>query len=152
MGIWYSHGSFGNMLGSLIAGVFVNDAWGWSFIVPGLLILGMGLLTFLFLVPYPEELGLFKPDEREKLEGVTEYSLCLFCTKLVSYTFLFWLPSYIRDTIGLTASNSAYLSTVFDMGGIVGGILAGHLSDIVSSSSTVCSVLLALGVPSVSDL
>lgn len=31
-------------------------------------------------------------------QGVVEYSLCLFFAKLVSYTFLFWLPSYIENT------------------------------------------------------
>lgn len=29
------------------------------------------------------------------IPGVIEYSLCLFFTKLVSYTFLYWLPQYI---------------------------------------------------------
>ena len=29
------------------------------------------------------------------LQGVIEFSLCLFFAKLVSYTFLFWLPKYI---------------------------------------------------------
>lgn len=27
-----------------------------------------------------------------------DFSLCLFFTKLVSYTFLFWLPMYITHT------------------------------------------------------
>lgn len=51
MGIWYSHGSLGNMIGSLLSGAYVDIAWGWSFIVSGLLIGGMGILTFLFLIP-----------------------------------------------------------------------------------------------------
>ena len=29
-------------------------------------------------------------------QGVIEFSLCLFFAKLVSYTFLFWLPKYIK--------------------------------------------------------
>lgn len=29
------------------------------------------------------------------LQGVVEFSLCLLFAKLVSYTFLFWLPLYI---------------------------------------------------------
>jgi len=35
-----------------------------------------------------------------------EFSFCLFFAKLVSYTFLFWLPSYIENT-------GEYLSNVF---------------------------------------
>ena len=38
-----------------------------------------------------------------KIPGVIEFSLCLFFAKLVSYTFLFWLPNYISSTSGLDA-------------------------------------------------
>lgn len=31
-----------------------------------------------------------------KIPGVIEFSICLFFAKLVSYTFLFWLPFYIK--------------------------------------------------------
>lgn len=50
MGIWNSHTSVGNILGSLIAGVFVSSEWGMSFIVPGLIIAATGILCFFFLV------------------------------------------------------------------------------------------------------
>ena len=33
-----------------------------------------------------------------RIPGVTEFALCLFFCKLVSYTFLYWLPSFIHDT------------------------------------------------------
>lgn len=50
MGIWNSHTSVGNILGSLIAGVWVSSAWGLSFIVPGIIIAIMGIVCLLFLV------------------------------------------------------------------------------------------------------
>lgn len=50
MGIWNSHTSVGNILGSLIAGVWVNGQWGLSFVVPGAITAIMGLFTFLFLI------------------------------------------------------------------------------------------------------
>lgn len=50
MGIWNSHTSVGNIVGSLIAGVWVNQQWGLSFIVPGIIIAVMGIITFLFLI------------------------------------------------------------------------------------------------------
>lgn len=31
------------------------------------------------------------------LPGVMTYSLCLFFSKLINYTFLFWLPFYISN-------------------------------------------------------
>lgn len=50
MGIWNSHTSVGNILGSLIAGVYVSSAWGLSFIVPGIIIACTGVICFFFLV------------------------------------------------------------------------------------------------------
>lgn len=50
MGIWNSHTSVGNILGSLIAGIWVSEHWGLSFVVPGIIIAAMGVVTFLFLI------------------------------------------------------------------------------------------------------
>ena len=36
------------------------------------------------------------------LQGVVEYALALFFNKLVSYTFLFWLPFYVHQSRKLT--------------------------------------------------
>merc|ERR1719154_956313 len=58
MGLWNSHPSLGNILGSLIAGAFVNYNWGLSFTVPGMIIAGVGFLLFIFMVPKPEDVGL----------------------------------------------------------------------------------------------
>merc|ERR1719158_716645 len=61
MGVWNSHTSLGNILGSLIAGAFVQSNWGLSFTVPGVIIAGVGFLLFLVMVPRPQDLGF--PDE-----------------------------------------------------------------------------------------
>ncbi|KAF5394658.1 hypothetical protein PHET_10746 [Paragonimus heterotremus] len=74
MGVWNAHTSVGNILGSLIAGAFVESAWGWSFVVPGLLLVAIGVLTFFFLVPYPEELGLQPPERQHKEFDYTVHS------------------------------------------------------------------------------
>ena len=58
MGLWNSHTSLGNILGSLIAGAFVTYNWGLSFIVPGVIIASVGFILFLFLVPRPADMGL----------------------------------------------------------------------------------------------
>jgi len=51
MGLWNSHTSVGNILGSLVAGAFVERDWALSFIIPGLIIIIMALPVLLFLVP-----------------------------------------------------------------------------------------------------
>lgn len=71
--------------------------------------------------------------EAWKIPGVATYALCLFFAKLVAYTFLYWLPFYISYTeIGgeyLSSETAGNLSTFFDVGGVIGGILAGFVSD-----------------------
>jgi OPA family glycerol-3-phosphate transporter-like MFS transporter 1/2 len=54
-GLWNSHTSLGNILGSLIAGEYVEEDWSLSFIVPGILIAAMGFVIFLFLVVRPAD-------------------------------------------------------------------------------------------------
>uniref|UniRef100_A0A1L8DDU5 Sugar phosphate exchanger 3 n=2 Tax=Nyssomyia neivai TaxID=330878 RepID=A0A1L8DDU5_9DIPT len=82
-----------------------------------------------------------------RIPGVVEYSLCLFFSKLVSYTFLYWLPLYIQSSTTLGAELSADLSTLFDVGGIIGAIAAGVLSDYTNMPASTCTGMLAVAVP-----
>ncbi|XP_030833755.1 glucose-6-phosphate exchanger SLC37A2 isoform X4 [Strongylocentrotus purpuratus] len=185
LGVWNTHTSLGNILGSLVAGIFVDKAWGWSFVVPGFIIGGMGVIIFLFLIVYPSDidckptnsLPVPSPDPNEysddgeavhsrreeqakpedikaitfwgalQIPGVIEFSLCLFFAKLVSYTFLYWLPAYIHSTSHVTDERAADLSTLFDVGGILGGIFAGFLSDMADCSATVSFISLIIAAP-----
>lgn len=238
-GIWNSNTNFGNILGAVIAGYFVEQSWGLSFIVPGFIMSACGVITFLFLVPKPEDVHLqpLKPmvhcdtriDHRDQdleeairsipnvvsgdddefdrtsrrklprttsrdsavsndrtysgqtdgeasplisssntslagqdsmnnrqavsfwtcltIPGVVEYSLCLGFAKLVSYTFLYWLPRYITSSTTLNSEESAYLSTPFDVGGMLGAIVAGYLCDRYKKSGTTCVVMLVMAIP-----
>lgn len=56
-GIWNSHTSIGNILGSLIAARYVETDWSMSFIMPGLIMGIFGFIMFLFLVDSPEIVG-----------------------------------------------------------------------------------------------
>ncbi|XP_055686452.1 glucose-6-phosphate exchanger SLC37A2 isoform X2 [Lutzomyia longipalpis] len=82
-----------------------------------------------------------------RIPGVVEFSLCLFFSKLVSYTFLYWLPLYIQSSTTLGAELSADLSTLFDVGGIIGAIAAGVLSDYTNMPASTCTGMLAVAVP-----
>ncbi|KAI3704932.1 hypothetical protein L1987_75161 [Smallanthus sonchifolius] len=180
MGVWNAHTSIGNISGSLIASYFLKYGWGWSMVVPGLMMVVVGVIVFMFLPVDPESVGANRDEDglRTRKEGITEHLLssntdkekgsavgfieawkipgvapfafCLFFAKLVAYTFLYWLPFYISHTAinGEYLSNTAAgnLSTLFDVGGVVGGILAGHISDrldaraITAASFTYCAI------------
>uniref|UniRef100_H2YK09 Sugar phosphate exchanger 3 n=1 Tax=Ciona savignyi TaxID=51511 RepID=H2YK09_CIOSA len=173
MGIWNSHTSFGNILGSVIASIFVGYSWGLSFIVPGIIIATMGVICFLLMsnanstsesdvINGSEPTSYNSTDDSEeqpeveskpigfigalRIPGVIEFSLCLLFAKLVSYTFLFWLPFYLKSTSkyesSLNATMAGLMSTLFDIGGIFGGITAGLLSDHSGACATTCSLML----------
>ncbi|KAI5726816.1 hypothetical protein M8J76_008993 [Diaphorina citri] len=82
-----------------------------------------------------------------KIPGVLEFSFCLFFAKLVNYTFLYWLPGYIKYSTSLSNTLSGDLATVFDIGGIFGGIAAGLISDMTGKSASVCATMLVLSIP-----
>ena len=145
MGFWNSHTSVGNIVGSVLSSAVLEFGWGWSFVLPGILIIIIGIFVFLFLVVNPEDLGFealgqeiemsaqiesnkslensekvesddagLLPSEISdssgaigfleawRLPGVVPFAFCLFFSKLVAYTFLYWLPFYIRHTGMLT--------------------------------------------------
>ncbi|KAK0048287.1 glucose-6-phosphate exchanger SLC37A2 [Biomphalaria pfeifferi] len=193
MGIWNAHTSVGNILGSVIAGIYVESNWGLSFVVPGVIICVVGILVFLLLVPHPKDVNCELPDHSDHVRvkyvsrsteslangeqkigndsettalipssnqekpitilkaltipGVIEFSLCLFFAKLNSYTFLYWLPNYIAEKTTVSASDAAYTSTIFDAGGILGGILAGYLSDRYKMRGLTCFIFLIIVAP-----
>ncbi|XP_021262079.1 glucose-6-phosphate exchanger SLC37A1 isoform X1 [Numida meleagris] len=228
MGIWNSHTSVGNILGSLIAAYWVSTCWGLSFVMPGVIIAVMGIVCFLFLIEHPKDISCsYTPSSRDhepsistefvvsskaflngasrfrvqmptlnaketsksqdpemqhllidsenstasqnsstvvsgegrhgtsaisflgalRIPGVIEFSLCLLFAKLVSYTFLFWLPLYITNVEHLDAKRAGDLSTLFDVGGIFGGILAGQISDRLEKRASTCGMMLLLAAP-----
>ncbi|XP_053971689.1 glucose-6-phosphate exchanger SLC37A2 isoform X2 [Hylaeus anthracinus] len=208
-GIWNSHTSLGNILGTLLAAEFVESDWGLSFMVPGATMGLTGFMIFLFLAPNPMDIGCIPsiPPRYRKFDanntsdedndvddyencnndieddvaclrsetspilgrhrrvqehhtgnaigfigamgipGVIEYSLSLFFAKLVSYTFLYWLPLYIAASTTYSATLSADVSILFDVGGIAGAIAAGILSDYNGMSALTCALMLGFAVP-----
>ena len=60
---------------------------------------------------------------------VLSYGACYFCLKLIRYSLLFWLPYYLHTAVGFGQVQSGYLSTSFEVGGVVGTIGLGTLSD-----------------------
>lgn len=70
-GVWNSHTSLGNILGTLIAAVYVDNAWSYSFIVPGCIIIALGVVVLLTLVPDPTMIGLINPNNPTRAQSVS---------------------------------------------------------------------------------
>jgi len=86
-----------------------------------------------------------------RLPGVAVYAFTLFFAKLVAYTFLYWLPYYISSTeVGgkrLSPAEAGKLSILFDVGGVMGGIVAGFLSDASSCPAIVSASFVYVAIP-----
>ncbi|KAL8167482.1 hypothetical protein V2J09_008981 [Rumex salicifolius] len=196
MGVWNAHTSVGNIAGALIASNLLQFGWGWSLVVPGLIIVVMGLVVYVSLPVSPLTVGMSvvyddddshgggdrgkrsaeeslldgsadalltsggeSIDERSaigfldawKIPGVATFAFCLFFAKLVAYTFLYWLPFYISYTeIGgeyLSSKASGNLSTLFDVGGVFGGILAGYVSDRLGARAITAAAFTYTAIP-----
>ncbi|OMO80349.1 Major facilitator superfamily [Corchorus olitorius] len=194
MGAWNSHTSVGNIIGSVVASGVLEFGWGWSFLVPGVLVIVVGILVFCFLVVSPDDLGFelvengkeiemnaegetvgnLKVESEEagllenkdsdsdplaaigfleawRLPGVAPFAFCLFFSKLVAYTFLYWLPFYLRHTavagVHLSHKTAGILSTIFDIGGVFGGVMAGFISDIIEARAVTSITFLLLSIP-----
>lgn len=191
MGVWNSHTSVGNIIGSVIASSVLGLGWGWSFVLPGFLIMLVAVFVYLFLVVHPENIGiemcerdvemsiegvalvgseklesadgvLIENEDEEgsvaigfldawRLPNVASFAFCLFFSKLVAYTFLYWLPFYIRETdvagVHLSHKTAGILSTIFDVGGVVGGISAGYMSDMIEARGVTSVLFLLLSIP-----
>lgn len=64
-------------------------------------------------------------------------------------TFFFLFPAFRDPTagVGLSTEKAGYLSSFFDVGGIVGGVIAGWLSDRLGKRGIVNSAFLVFAIP-----
>ncbi|CAJ1401561.1 unnamed protein product [Effrenium voratum] len=67
-----------------------------------------------------------------QVPGLLQYSFSYMFIKLVNYALFLWLPFYLSKGIGVDKSLASLMATRFDMGFIVGAILAGLASDVTT--------------------
>ena len=165
--IWATYSGIGRILGGLLPAIFADGPWGYAYVLDSSLILIAVILVFLFLVPYPDyinvQLDKNKAEDGEKkrrakgikiwrallIPGVIEFALTFFFNKSVYYTFLFWLPYLIRNTViggvSYQSSLSAIFSILFDIGSIFGVVIGGLVADRIHSYSLICVAYLYTG-------
>lgn len=57
------------------------------------------------------------------------------------------MPLYLSSVMGFGGKVTGVLASMFDIGGLLGGIAAGHISDRLSSRTYILTPLVTLGVP-----
>lgn len=66
---------------------------------------------------------------------------------MLNYAFILWLPYYLESEVKLQGELLSALASLYDIGGIVGSVLSGHISDKIGYRSFVMLPMLAIGIP-----
>ena len=167
MGLWSTCYQVGGIAATALAAYLLASAgWRAAFTVPALWLGLMASVVLLFLRRGPShqrtaEAAQPSPQLNQSLPPpalrgghalgnavLYGYGACYFCLKLIRYSLLFWLPFYLHTAAGFGEVESGYLSTAFEIGGVVGCAGLGWLSDRVPQrrAAVALASLLALAL------
>ncbi|CAH3192021.1 unnamed protein product [Porites evermanni] len=133
------------------------------FLIPSVIVGSVGILVFLFLHS-PSELGISEasktvgkmssgssPEPNQltysqlwKLKMVPELCWASCCVKLVRYCMYMWLPMYLYQALNYSKYQAGYLSTVFEIGGVLGTAMLGFFVTRFLQGRAIYGVTLAL--------
>jgi len=149
MGWWGTCYQVGPVVAKLAAGwLLVRYGWRWAMFGPAAWTATAGIAIYLLVRDRPEDVGFEATDEplpddaeaRRELRRAAFWGLltaprlwllgsAYACIKLMRYSLWFWLPYYFSTSLGYADDTAAYMSTSFDIGGVVGVVGSGILAD-----------------------
>lgn len=144
-----SHGVLANGIAAWVLGAY---GFRYSFFAGSLVLLGVWAFFIFNQRDKPEDLGLppvLSPEElelssiqgenqsgvedkiwsRAALINVLLIGTFYFCVKFIRYAIWSWAPFFLAKNYHLEGAGAGYLSTLFDLFGVVGTIAIGILSD-----------------------
>jgi OPA family glycerol-3-phosphate transporter-like MFS transporter len=146
-GYWLAMGIGGWILASL--------DWYWVFLIPAMCIFAMSLVDLFVVRDSPEETGFPRLDTHDASHGdagkvdlsylarkvftnrvILTIAVAEFCTGWVRQGLLGWFTSFLNERHGIAAGETWHgvASIGITVGGIVGGLVCGYLSDRVFQS------------------
>ena len=81
-----------------------------------------------------------------RLPSVLAYAFSYCFLKTVTYTFFFWLSYYLHEEMHLSSALSDNISSFFDMGGIMGGLVIGCLAFKFHYKTTISNCMILLSI------
>jgi sugar phosphate permease len=159
MAWWSTNYVLGGFLATAFATWAVVQTWllpqlGWrrGFLFPAMLLLAVTALFLLFAKDTPEREDLpygmaidpvvLRADHTSWSilaallckPSLWMISISYFFLELCRYALMFWLPLYMVNSLRYSLQASGYLSSLYELIGIVGAVLAGYVSDRFSQS------------------
>ncbi len=164
MAFWATCYQVGGIVATAMAAFLLGRfGWRWAFFGPALGLVIVAAAVFLLLKPGPsrtrdadasrsptsDDIAQRRESQREMLRHplLWCYGASYFCIKFIRYALLFWLPFFLTKARGFGEEQAGYVSTSFEIGGIVGVVLIGIASDRVrrfSRSLLAAAALVAL--------
>jgi sugar phosphate permease len=146
MGFWSTCYQLGGILAMGWAGMWLaRSGWRGAFFAGSAVLFAGWIVVHLLqrdtpsdagLPPLPEEKPL-RAGEPAAVEGWTRgvfttvvlVGLCYFGIKFVRYAVWSWASYFLGDYYGVSGERASYYSSIFDVGGVLGVIIAGLVSD-----------------------
>ena len=97
-----------------------------------------------------EEIGNVSFGSALCIRGVLAYSFSFFFAKFAYYGVYYWVPTYLQEKLGYSETEAGNITSLGSVGGIIGSITMGFLSDILNVRSPVHLVASAIGALSLS--
>jgi sugar phosphate permease len=146
LGLWSTCYQVGSVAATAFAAYLLGIAgWRWSFFGASIVLLGAWALVLALHPGTPESKGLPSLGDDGDDEGrprgdglgwTREVFLAIglmggiyFCIKFLRYALWSWTPFFLSQSLGVDKANAGYLSTVFDIAGFLGVVLAGYVTD-----------------------
>lgn len=156
LGMKWALGATSNQIGGAITMVvcgYLVESYGWemAFIVPGIVAILVSIFLLNRLRSSPQDLGLpvveeYKdceiPDSRQtsllthELFRIVFYNrliwyICLtnMCIYIVRLGIIFWIPAFLYQLKNVSLSSAGWQVASYEILGLVGGIMAGWMSD-----------------------
>ncbi|MBF0107002.1 MAG: MFS transporter [Deltaproteobacteria bacterium] len=156
----------------LMAGAYFFNDWRYAFFMPALVLLLVAVLFYIIQRDKPEDVGLLPIEDYqgearrdvtpsagpasqqgeswriicEVLKNKTVWALALvyFFLKPTRYAILFWGPKYINEQFGSGVTESSFISAIFELGGPLGALLSGYVSDKLFKSKRMPVIIIPL--------
>ncbi len=146
LGLWSTCYQVGSVAATAFAAFLLGIAgWRWSFFGASIVLLGAWALVLVLHPGTPESKGLPSLGDdadddarprgdglgwtREVLVAIGLMGGVYFCIKFLRYALWSWTPFFLSQSLGVDKADAGYLSTVFDIAGFLGVVLAGYVSD-----------------------
>ena len=151
MGLWSTCYQIGPIVATWTATfLFTSFSWRWAFFGPAVLIAFVGLMNFFFQpernhgdappAKGPDAAPPQADPDPATASATEEFSVwkqpvlwslgaAYFCLKLIRYSIFFWLPFYLKTVLHYSESAAGYRSVSFTVGGVVGSVVVGLISD-----------------------